>query len=67
MDDLVASGVGLWKVFGGVVLLDLAEAVLDVATVLVQSRHFHGVLDGGDINCTHWIAFGQSLCCGGRF
>lgn len=67
MDDLVTSGAGLGKVFGGVVLLDLAEAVLDIATVLVQGRHFHGFLDGDDINCTHWIALGQSLCGSGRF
>lgn len=65
-DNLVAGGILLGEVLGGVVLLDLAEAVLGIATMLVQGRHFHGFLDGGNIDCTHWIALGQFLCTGGQ-
>lgn len=60
-DDLVPSSIGLGEIFRGLGLLDLGEPVLRVAAMLVQGSHFHGFLDSGYVDCTHWIGSGQSL------
>lgn len=49
-DDLVTGGLRDGHVFGVTVLLDLAVAVLDIATVLIESCHLHCFFNSKDVN-----------------
>lgn len=54
-EDLVASGVGLVDILGGLVLFDLTIVVLGIAPMLIESGHLHCFLDGGYVDCGHGI------------
>lgn len=61
LDDLVASSVTFGEVLSSLVLLDLTIVVLGIAPMLVEGGELHGFLNGGEVDCSHWITICQSL------
>lgn len=49
-DDLISGSLRLGQVFRVPFLLDFAICVLDIATVLVKSCHFHCFFNSRDVD-----------------